>query len=103
MFIRWAGALSGAVIWATGPAAVAGPRPAQTVTIHAAGSLKTFVTSLAEEKGSLAGLNFKPTFGAAGLLPAKIEAGAKADLFLSAGEHDNSLEWIQTKLEICST
>jgi ABC-type molybdate transport system substrate-binding protein len=99
MFIRWAGALSGAVIRATGPAAVADPGPAQTVTIYAAGSLKTFVTSLAEEKGPLAGLNFKPTFGAAGLLQAKIGAGAKTDLFPSAGEHDNSLGWTRTKFQ----
>ncbi|MEJ0052402.1 MAG: substrate-binding domain-containing protein [Methylovirgula sp.] len=85
MFIRWAGALSSAAMWAIGAAAAtADPAPTQTVTIYAAGSLKTFVASLAEEKSPLAGLNFKPTFAAAGLLRAKIEAGAKVDLFLSA-------------------
>jgi molybdate transport system substrate-binding protein len=85
MFVRWVGALSGAVMWAIGAAAAgADPAPTQIVTIYAAGSLKAFVASLAEEKGPLAGLDLKPTFASAGLLRAKIEAGAKVDLFLSA-------------------
>ncbi|MEI9916069.1 MAG: substrate-binding domain-containing protein [Methylovirgula sp.] len=86
MFIRWAGAFSGAALWAIGAtAATANPAPAQTVTIYAAGSLKAFVSLLAKANDpSLAGLDFKPTFKSAGLLRAQIEAGEEPDLFLSA-------------------
>jgi molybdate transport system substrate-binding protein len=85
MFVRWASVLLG-VVWTTSAAATAsGPAPVQTVTIYAAGSLKTFVASLAAaQEPALAGLDLKATFASAGVLRAKIEAGAKADLFLSA-------------------
>ncbi len=86
MAIRCTGALLGALMWAIGAAAaVASPAPVQIVTIYAAGSLKAFVGLLAKaNEPSLAGIDFKPTFKSAGLLRAQIEAGAKADLFLSA-------------------
>ncbi len=73
-------------MWAVGAvAADADPAPlVQTVTIYAAGSLKTFVASLGGEKAPLSGIDLKPTFASAGLLRSKIEAGARVDLFLSA-------------------
>src|SRR5579863_7963268 len=80
------GALFGAAMWAIGAvAAAANPAPAQTVTIYAAGALKAFVGSMAKaNEPSLAGLDLKPTFNSAGLLRARIEAGEKPDVFLSA-------------------
>ncbi|REF86545.1 ABC-type molybdate transport system substrate-binding protein [Methylovirgula ligni] len=79
-----AAALAALVATAAQAAQQATQSATEPVTIYAAGSLKAFVGLLAKEKGPLAGLDLKPTFSSAGLLRARIEAGEKPDLFLSA-------------------
>jgi ABC-type molybdate transport system substrate-binding protein len=64
------------------PAAM-GQSSGDVVKVYAAGSLKAFVSALAKEP-ALAGLAIEPTFASAGLLRARIEAGERPDLFLSA-------------------
>jgi len=57
---------------------------AATVEIFSAGSLRGVVTDLAQQAGQGLDIAVKPTFGGAGALRQRIEAGEKPDLFLSA-------------------
>ncbi len=57
---------------------------AETISLYAAGSLRPAVEALTREAGLADDIELKPTFGPAGALRQRIEAGEGADLFLSA-------------------
>jgi len=65
---------------------------AETVTIYAAGSLKSALTDLAESYEGASGNTVSAKYGASGLLKDEISRGAKADVFASANmEHPQAL------------
>ena len=65
---------------------------ADTVRLHAAGSLKAALTELAQAFTAHHGTPVETTFGASGLLRQRIEGGEAADLFASANlEHPRAL------------
>jgi ABC-type molybdate transport system substrate-binding protein len=65
---------------------------AETITIYAAGSLKSALTDLAECYEGATGNTVSAKYGASGLLKDEISKGAKADLFASANiEHPQAL------------
>jgi ABC-type molybdate transport system substrate-binding protein len=57
---------------------------AETITVYAAGSLKSALTDLAESYESATGDTVSARYGASGLLKDEISKGAKADVFASA-------------------
>ena len=65
---------------------------AETITVYAAGSLKSALTDLVESYESATGNTVSATYGASGLLKHEISKGAKADVFASANmEHPQAL------------
>jgi len=74
--------------------AVAGSATAaETITVYAAGSLKSALTDLAESYESATGNTVSARYGASGLLKDEISKGAKADVFASANmEHPQALQ-----------
>src|SRR6516165_6836695 len=65
---------------------------AETITVYAAGSLKSALTDLAEIYESATGNTVSTRYGASGLLKDEISNGAKADVFASANmEHPQAL------------
>jgi len=65
---------------------------AETITIYAAGSLKSALTDLAESYESATGDIVSARYGASGLLKDEISKGAQADVFASANmEHPQAL------------
>jgi ABC-type molybdate transport system, periplasmic component len=69
---------------------------AATISVFAAGSLKRAFFPLCERYNTLTGVTVNLTFGPAGLLREKIEAGEQCDLFASANTaHPQSFtqEW----------
>jgi ABC-type molybdate transport system substrate-binding protein len=81
---RLAATLFCVATWVATPALAAQQSSAGVVTIYAAGSLRTFVGTLAKEPSLLSGSTIAPTFASAGLLKDRIKAGERPDLFLSA-------------------
>ena len=63
---------------------LAAPAWGETITLYSAGSLTKMVEALVKAAGPAAGVEVKTTFGPAGQLRARIEAGETPDLFLSA-------------------
>ena len=64
----------------------------QTITVYAAGSLKSALSDLAESYESATGNKVSARYGASGLLKDEISKGAKADVFASANmEHPQAL------------
>src|SRR5215470_17865796 len=64
----------------------------QTITVYAAGSLKSALSDLAESFESATGHKVSARYGASGLLKDEISKGAKADVFASANmEHPQAL------------
>jgi len=65
---------------------------AETITVYAAGSLKSAFTDLAESYESATGNTVSVRYGASGLLKDEISKGARADVFASANmEHPQAL------------
>ena len=65
---------------------------AETITVYAAGSLKSALTDLAESYESATGNTVLARYGASGLLKDEISKGANADVFASANmEHPQAL------------
>src|SRR5262245_1361663 len=61
---------------------------AETITVYAAGSLKSALNDLAESYESATGNTISASYGASGLLKDEISKGAKVDVFASANmEH----------------
>ncbi|WP_255012167.1 molybdate ABC transporter substrate-binding protein [Roseovarius sp. M141] len=63
---------------------VAGPAIAQEVRLHAAGSLKTAMTDIADAFETATGATVQRKFGPSGLLRERIEQGELAEVFASA-------------------
>src|SRR5215470_8029142 len=74
-----AGALALLMFAVAGSAAAA-----ETITVYAAGGLKSALTDLVESYESATGNTVSATYGASGLLKHEISKGAKADVFASA-------------------
>jgi len=82
-----AGALALLMCATTGSATAA-----ETITVYAAGSLKSALTDLAESYERTTGNTVSAKYGASGLLKDEISKGAKADVFASANmEHPQAL------------
>src|SRR5215831_12882816 len=65
---------------------------AETITVYAAGSLKSALSDLAESYESATGNTVSAKYGASGLLKDEISKGAKAGVFASANmEHPQAL------------
>lgn len=65
---------------------------AETVTLHAAGSLKAALTDVAKAYEAKSGNKIEAKYGPSGLLKDEIAKGAKADIFASANmEHPKAL------------
>jgi ABC-type molybdate transport system substrate-binding protein len=65
---------------------------AETITVYAAGSLKSALNDLAESYESATSNTVSARYGASGLLKDEISKGAKADVFASANmEHPQAL------------
>src|SRR5262249_46859390 len=65
---------------------------AETITLYAAGSLKSALTDIAERYERATGNTISARYGASGLLKDEISKGAKADVFASANmEHPQAL------------
>lgn len=73
-----------AVVAVVGALGAAGGVQAETVEVYAAGSLRAVVGEMAKEAGPALGVEVKPTFGPAGGMRERIEAGEKPDLLMSA-------------------
>jgi ABC-type molybdate transport system substrate-binding protein len=80
--------LAAAAVLLSGTAAMAG-----TVTLYAAGSLKTALGEVAEEFSAATGTEVETAFGPSGLMRQRIEAGETAHVFASANmRHPRMLE-----------
>lgn len=65
---------------------------ADTVLLHAAGSLRGALTEVGQHFEAATGSKVQPKYGASGLLKTEIAAGAKAEVFASANmEHPRAL------------
>ena len=78
--------------------AVAGSATAaETITVYAAGSLKSALTDLVESYESATGNTVSAKYGASGLLKDEISKGAKADVFASANMEHPQARMIKIK------
>jgi len=85
--MRCAGALALLMCAMAGSAATA-----ETITVYAAGSLKSALTDLAESYEGATSNTVSAKYGASGLLKDEISGGAKPDVFASANmEHPQAL------------
>jgi len=68
------------------------PAQAETVLLHAAGSLREALDATAQAFESASGIHVKARYGASGLLKDEIAGGAEAEVFASANmEHPRAL------------
>lgn len=74
---------------------VAAPAQAADVTLYAAASLTTVIKTLAVRYEQATGTRIKPSFASSSTLAKQIEAGAPADLFISADTR--WMDYLQTR------